>query len=156
MKSIEKVHFYNIKSFFEITKILNECGKDMARKYNLHHWENPMLKTMIIVVLCLLKNKVYLVKYDGLAEATFQLKSGEDELFFEKLAVNPISGNKGYGSFCMKAIEKKAEQLGKHKVRMEVYDQSQHAIDFYLAKGYSKVGETHTLKYNSLIMEKEL
>ena len=37
---------------------------------------------------------------------------------------------------------------------MEVYNKSNHAIKFYEHNGYLKVGETGTLKYTDLIMEK--
>ena len=86
--------------------------------------------------------------------ATFQFKKMKDTLFFEKLAVNPEVSGKGYGSYCMKLIESQAKRMECHKVRMEVYDKSKHAVEFYEHKGYSKVGETGTLKYNDLIMEK--
>lgn len=152
--NIIRVHLYQMKKAFTVAKILNRCGKDMSNKYGLHHWDNPMIKSCVIVFLCLLKNQIYLVLDAGTPVATFQIKVLDDALFFEKLAVVPNVSGKGYGSYCMKLIEKRAIKLGLKKVRMEVYDQSEHAIDFYKHKGYSQVGETGTLKYTDLVMEK--
>lgn len=153
-ENVKRVHIYDIKNIFTVANILNRCGKDMADKYGLHHWDNPMMKSYIIVVLCLLKNHIYLVYDEQKAIATFQLRKLDEILFFEKLAVSPEVSGKGYGSCCMKLIESKAVKLGCKKIQMEVYDQSEHAINFYLNKGYSKVGETGTLKYTDLVMEK--
>ena len=151
---IIRVHLHQMKKAFTVAKILNRCGKDMSNKYGLHHWDNPMIKSCVIVFLCLLKNQIYLVLDAGTPVATFQIKELNDALFFEKLAVVPNVSGKGYGSYCMKLIEKRAIKVGLKKVRMEVYDQSEHAIEFYKHKGYSQVGETGTLKYTDLVMEK--
>lgn len=154
--NIERVHMYEVKQALTVAKILNQCGKDMANKYGLHHWDNTMIKSGMIVFFCLLKNRIYLVMEDKKPVATFQIKMLEDALFFEKLAVVPQTAGKGYGSYCMKLIEERAKKCGYGKVRMEVYDQSKHAIEFYMHRGYSKVGKTGTLKYTNLIMEKTL
>lgn len=156
MKKIEKVHWCNIRKIFSVAKILNECGKDMGKKYDLHHWDNPYLKSLLIVVLCILKNEVYVVSDDEKDLATFQVKVMEDALYFEKLGVRPTASGVGYGSYCMKCIEKLAEKKSLKRVKMEVYDKSNHAIQFYEKRGYRKAGTDGTLKYTELIMEKEL
>lgn len=152
--NLKKVRIFEIKDLRIVARILNRCGKDMAKKYGLHHWDNSMLKSYIIVFLCILKNYVYLLLDGNRPVATFQVKKLEDALFFEKLAVIPEFAGKGYGSYCMKLIEKKAKKIGCKKVCMEVYNKSNHAIKFYEHNGYLKVGETGTLKYTDLIMEK--
>lgn len=65
---------WNIKKSLLLAKILNQCGKDMAQKYNLHHWDNSMVKSCVIVGLCFLKNHVYLVLEGKNPVATFQIK----------------------------------------------------------------------------------
>lgn len=150
----KRVFLYEVKKILNIAEILHSCGQDMAKRYGLHHWDNSMIKTYIILVFCLLKNQVYLVLDDNNLVATFQIKKMDDVLFFEKLAVIPMESGKGYGSYCMELIETKARELDCKKVRMEVYDQSQHAIEFYVAKGYMQVGEANTLKYTDIVMEK--
>lgn len=156
MITVKRINFYDISSVLKIAKILNSCGRDMGIKYGLHHWDNPMIKTLVIVGVCLIKNTIYLVEDNGKEVATFQVKKKNDVLFFEKLAVMPSVGGKGYGSFCMKSIEKIAKESGLSKVQMEVYDKSQHAIDFYFHLGYKQVGKTETLKYTDVVMEKDI
>lgn len=156
MKELKQVRLINIFSIFKIASILNACGKDMAQKYDLHHWDNPYFKSVIIVILCLLKNRVYLLYDDNEPVATFQTSVHENSLFFEKLAVNPSCGGKGLGSYCMDLIEKQGKTLGLSKITMDVYDKSQHALDFYINKGYVQIDTKETLKYTDIIMEKSL
>lgn len=54
---------WNIKKSLLLAKILNQCGKDMAQKYNLHHWDNSMVKSCVIVGLCFLRNWQLIQKY---------------------------------------------------------------------------------------------
>lgn len=151
---IERIFPWNIKKSLLSARILNQCGKDMAQKYDLHHWDNSMIKSCVIMGLCLLKNHVYIVLEGKNPVATFQIKKGGSTLFFEKLAVNPEVSGRGFGSYCMRQIEKMAKKLDCEKIQMEVYSQSRHAIEFYQKKGYKQVGKTDTRKYTDLIMEK--
>lgn len=139
-----------------VARILNICGKDMASKFDLHHWDNPFIKTLVIVVLCDIKNDISLL-YDGNKPvATFMTKCNGDELHFEKLGTLPSESGQGIGSYCMNKIEEMAKDAGCRKIVMEVYEKSQHAISFYEHKGYTVVGTTGTLKYKELKMEKRI
>lgn len=151
---VKRIFPWDIKKSLLSAKILNKCGKDMAQKYNLHHWDNSMVKSCVIVELCLLKNQVYLVLEGKNPVATFQIKKKGRVLFFEKLAVSPKASGRGYGSYCVRRIEKMAKKLDCEKVQMEVYSLSRHAIEFYQKKGYKQVGKTDTRKYMDLVMEK--
>lgn len=156
MYTLKKVGKLDIKKLNAIATILNACGKDMAKKYNLHHWDNPFIKSLIIVCLCDLKNTIYLI-YDGTKPvATFMTKRNGDALHFEKLGTLPSESGKGIGSFCMKKIEELAKAGGCKRVTMEVYEPSQHAISFYKHIGYEAVGMTDTLKYKEVKMEKRI
>ena len=156
MKITVRVHWYNIGKICSVAKILNECGKDMGLKYNLHHWDNLYLKSLLIVLLCIMKNEIYVVS-DGKKDiATFQVKCMGNALHFEKLGVRPAAAGAGYGSYCMNLIENMAKKKTINKVKMEVYDKSNHAIQFYEKRGYRKIGTDGTLKYTELVMEKEL
>ena len=77
MYSIKKIKLYDIIGQFQVNKILYECGKDMAKKYDLHHWDNGFIKNTIIIVLCMLKNNIYLIKSHNTVVATFQIKKIE-------------------------------------------------------------------------------
>lgn len=148
-----KIHA--VKDLIIVTKILYACGKDMAMKYDIHHWDNPWIKTFVIVLRCLVKNQIYVVG-DQKIVATYQTKKNGDALYFEKLAVMPEVNGKGIGSFCLKQIEAEARNTGCAKVQMDVYSKSQHAIQFYLNLGYTQVGVDKTLKYEVVCLEKVL
>ncbi len=154
MRELVKVKKLDLVSYKRISNILFACGKDMATKYNLHHWDNYKIKTFAIVCYCSLKNDVYLLYDDNQPTATFMTKKRDEVLHFEKLGTLPLESGKGIGSFCMNKIEELAKASGCKKVVMEVYEPSQHAISFYKHKGYEEVGVTDTLKYKEIIMEK--
>lgn len=154
MYKVQKVFMLNIVGLFKVSEILRKCGKDMAEKYGLNHWNNSIIKNMIIVFLCVLKNKVYLVYEKDRTVATFQLKRLDEKCRLQKLATSPRNTGKGIGSFCMNYIEETAKNEGCKKVCLEVYEKSVHAIDFYSHRGYREVGKTKTLKYTEILMEK--
>lgn len=145
-----------LRDYLSVARILYACGKDMGKKYSLHHWDNPWLKTVIIVVWSSLKNRVFVVEDGKRAVATYQTKTEQDTLQFEKLAVLPIEGGKGIGGYCLQLIEEEAAGRGCTKVRMDVYFKSSHAIEFYIKHGYKRVGDDKTLKYDVICMEKNL
>lgn len=156
MYSVVRLRLWNVGKLFKVTRILYKCGKDMAKKYGLQHWNNSYLKNWIIVFLCALKNNVYLV-YDGKAPvATFQTKKTGEMILFQKLATSPEFSGKGIGSFCLSEIERMGREGGCKEVICEVYDKSEHAIRFYEKLGFVTYGTVETLKYNELKMKKEL
>ena len=152
--NLKIVNSYQVGKLFVVAKILYKCGKDMAKKYDLHHWDNPFIKSLLIVLLCSLRKDIYLVYLFNSPVATFMTKIDDDELFFEKLATHPKDSGRGIGSYCLDFIEDIARENNCEKVRMEVYEPSSHAINFYLNRGYTVAGTKETLKYHELIMEK--
>lgn len=156
MYKVKRVRKYDIRKLNKVASILNACGKDMAERYDIHHWDNPYLKSFIIVCLCALKSDIYLLYDNGKPAATFMTKQQNEILHFEKFATIPSESGKGIGSFCLKKIEKIAESRGCEKVALEVYQLSQHAISFYQHNGYRIVGTTDTLKYKEVKMEKSI
>ena len=153
---VKKISILNLIGQFKVNRILFDCGKDMAMKYNLYHWDNSCFKNFIIVLLCELKNTVYLVEDNGMPIATFQIKISHDAVRFEKLACSPKYAGKGIGSYCVNYIEEITKKANCNRVCMEVYSPSQHAIDFYIHRGYRICGRTETRKYSEVIMEKIL
>lgn len=156
MYTLTKVGKIDVPKLNTVARILNSCGKDMAEKYDLHHWDNPFIKSLLIVGMCTLKNDIYLLYDETKPVATFMIKRNSDALHFEKLGTLPYESGKGIGSLCMKKIEEMAKKTGCNKVIMEVYEPSQHAISFYEHKGYKRVGITDTLKYKEIKMEKDI
>ena len=154
--SVKQLHFYSICSLIKVEKILYLCGKDMVQKNDLHHWDNSHLKNAIILILCALKNQIYLV-YDGCVPvATYQVKINGGKWISQKLAVLPEAFRQGIGSFCVEECERQAIDLGCHSVIYEVYDKNVRALKFFQNNGYREVGRTQTLKYQEIVVEKVL
>ncbi len=156
MYTVSKVKILNISSMMKVADILYKCGKDMSKKYDLHHWDNSHFKNWIIVFLCALKNNIYLVYRDKTPVATFQTKKVNDSYLFQKLATSPEFAGGGIGTFCLGEIERLAKLENCKEVICEVYDKSEHAKSFYEHKGYTVYGETDTLKYKEFKLRKAL
>ncbi len=154
--SVCKLKIWDISGLLKVCDILYKCGKDMALKYDLHHWDNPRIKNWVIVILCALKNNIYLVCDGKKPVATFQTRKVNQSYLFMKLATLPEFAGNGIGTFCLDEIEMLGKSLGCREVICEVYDKSSHAITFYEHKGYMVYGETDTLKYKELKLRKEL
>lgn len=156
MYSGRKLSKFNIAGLKNVSDILYECGKDMAKKYDLHHWDNSHIKNYIIVALCALKNDTYLVYSEKTPVATFQVRRKEQSFLFQKLATSPAFSGKGIGSYCLTEIERLAKENGCAEVICEVYDKSEHAKSFYEHRGYAIYGAAETLKYKEWKMRKEI
>lgn len=156
MYAIRRLNKFNILGLKKVSDILYECGKDMSKKYNLHHWDNLHIKNHIIVALYALKNDIYLVYRGKTPVATFQSRKTGQTFLFQKLATAPEFAGGGIGSFCLREIEHLAKENGCREVVCEVYDKSEHAKSFYEHRGYAVCGATKTLKYKELKMRKEL
>lgn len=153
---VRQVRFWNVKELNQVCKILYLAGKSMAENYGLQHWNNSYLKDCIIVLLCVLKNKIFLVYSGDIAVATFQIKMNDSDLLFQKLATHPQHEGKGIGSFCMNQIELMAKENGCANVVCEVYEKSAHAKSFYEHKGYDVFDSIDTLKYTEVKMRKKI
>lgn len=145
-----------MKDIFAVIRILHNCGKDMANKYDIHHWDNTKCKTFLIVLICAMKNQIFVVERDRMIVGTYQTKLIDKTLHFEKLAVEPQFNGNGIGSFCLQQIEKEARENECRKVEMDVYCKSEHAIQFYINHGYTHVKNNNTLKYKILCFEKDI
>lgn len=156
MYSVHRLKLWNITKLLKVSDILYKCGKDMAERYDLHHWDNSHVKNWIIVALCAMKNKIYLVYDDKTPVATFQTRKVDRSYLFQKLATSPEFSGGGVGTFCLQKIEHFAEAENCKEIICEVYDKSEHARAFYEHRGYLVYGEMDTLKYKELRLRKEL
>ncbi len=156
MYSVYKLKIWSIVKLVHISHILYKCGKDMATKYDLHHWDNSHVKNWVILVVCAMKNQIYLVYKNKTPVATFQTRKVNHSYLFQKLATSPEYAGGGIGSYCLSEIERLAKFENCKEVICEVYDKSEHARLFYEHKGYYAYGETDTLKYKELKLRKQL
>lgn len=91
--SIKKVGHFNFISMYCVSQILVSCGKDMAQKFNLHHWNNSIFKTFLIVCYLSLKNDIWLVIDERRQSvATFQTKKNVSRFAFWKIGYKSTSG----------------------------------------------------------------
>ncbi len=156
MYSIRKLNKFNISGLKRASDILYECGKDMAKRYDLHHWDNSHIKNWAVIALCALKNDIYLVYKENAPVATFQTKKQSKSFLFQKLATAPEFAEGGIGTYCLTEIERLAKENSCTEVICEVYDKAEHAKNFYEHRGYTVYGATETLKYKELKMRKEI
>lgn len=156
MYTFKRVRRFDIFRLNKVCSILYACGKHMASKFDLHHWDNSYVKSCLIVALCALKNSIYLLYRDGNAIATFMIRTQGNKLYFEKLGTLPSEEGKGIGTLCTKKIEEIAREAECEKVTMEVYGLSQHALCFYEHRGYRVMGMKDTRKYRKILMERDL
>lgn len=154
--SARKISKFNIPALKKVSDILYECGKDMAAKYDLRHWDNSHVKNWLIVAMCALKHDIYLIYRDDIPVATFQTRKIGQSFRFQKLATSPKYAGGGIGSYCVNEIESIAKEKGCTEVICEVYDKSEHAKSFYEHRGFITCGATETLKYKELKMRKEI
>lgn len=156
MYSVKKLKIWNTCDLLRVADILYKCGKDMSSKLDLHHWDNSHIKNWLIVLLCAIKNDIYLVFNQKMPVATFQVHKKEHSLLFQKLAIVPNFAGNGIGSFCLTEIERIGRENGCLEILCEVYDQNNNAIAFYEHRGFYVYGTVETLKYNELKMIKKL
>lgn len=156
MYSVHELKVPYISKLIKVSDIIYKCGKDMANKNGLHHWDNSRVKTFCILLFCALKNRVYLVYNEKSPIATFQTRKTGNAFLFQKLAVLPNFTNGGVGTFCINEIERLARCENCKETICEVYDKSENAKRFYENRGYLVCGEVNTLKYRELRLRKEL
>lgn len=155
---LKQVALYDIRNLWKVSKIISQCGLDMYNKYALRHWLNSTVKTFLIVIYTSLrdKRKVYSLQQDNILIATYQASKVGKSFKFGKFAVSPKMSGKGIGSECIHIMTQQALQLNCSFLECEVFDRSDHAIHFYLNRGFLKNGECNTLKYSEIKLIKQI
>ena len=150
----------NTELIDQVYTILAAAGAYMVEVFDLHHWETPYGKDRITQDTE--TKQVYLAKSGDTFVATFTLsdktsrafadKPYADAMYLSKFSVAPGVMKGGIGSGCIQYLEQLCKAQGKTKVRLDVYEKSEHAIKFYYKMGYEKVGTAPLV----LCMEKGL
>lgn len=152
--SVKEVKITNLAGQMQVEKVLYACGKDMAQKYDIHQWDNSHIKTMAIVALCELKNKVFLVFDENKkAVGTFQVRVCGEALSFEKIGTMPECQGHGIAGKMLEQIRKIAKDKGCSKITCSVYEKNRYALEYYLKKGFKVCETTQTKKYKLINME---
>jgi len=164
--------YLKIETIYEIIK---RCGENMFLTNGLMHWKNPY--PIENIKKDCQENEVFLV-YDALlnkAVHTFQLEfnygeTTESKLEIEKLKQNtpskiiyinkfatyPEFSGKGIGKQSIDFIENYSLARGVSILRLDVYNKSTHAIQFYKKNGFSIIRKKPTKHFFVFEMEKKI
>ena len=158
MLSIREISLLNFPAIWGIARILSECGDDMYQKYNISHWKNSVFKSFLIVFYSAVRySRTIMGVYDDKNMiGTYQISRYGDSLHFGKFAISPNCSVRGLGSYCLEQMSLQAAEWGCNKLRCEVYDQSTHAMNFYLRRGFVEDGTDKTMKYTEIKLVKHL
>lgn len=158
-----------IEAVFEIIK---SSGEHMHKNLGLIHWKTPYPKESIMRD-CQ-GREVYLGRdldtnryvHTFQIEFTFPKSSacskeimvGKETVGFfatiHKFATLPDAEGQGIGKLSLEYIESYCRQKGIKKLCLDVYDRSDHAIQFYKNRGFEIVGSRPTRHFNVFMMEK--
>ncbi len=158
IRLIEKDNVYHQKVY----EILQQCGQYMYKKEGLVHWLKPYPIEKIKEDV---KTKsVFIVKENGCVVATFTLSDmksiyfNDDDkfIYLSKFAVLPSKSGQGIGTSSIKYIEQFAKDNNFLGIRLDVYNKSVRAINFYLKNGFIKLFEAPTKHFKVVCMEKRV
>lgn len=165
--SFERVFQNEDKKIFEVYEIIRISGEHMYKEQGLIHWKDPYPIDSIK------KNceerEVFLVKEldMGIFVHTFQLEfnheynqlennEGKKICVVNKFATLPNVAGNGIGKLSMNYIEEYCKDLGISKICLDVYDKSEHAINFYKKRGFIVTGTKPTRHFTVYLMEKQI
>lgn len=146
----------------QVYSILKICGENMYKTQCLNHWLKPYPIDRIRDDIKL--KRLFLVKINEEYIATFSLdknsskffNDNEKYIYLSKFAVHPNQSGKGIGGKCLDYIEYIVQNEGYKGIRLDVYDKSIQAINFYIKNGFNKLFVTKTTNFNVICMEKRV
>lgn len=144
----------------KIYNLLKKSGQNMHEKYALTHWRNP-LPIEAIARNCGNKH-VFIAKDEASDEYvhTFCLDieelNGKKQIKICKFSTAPEFENRGIASESIKFIEDYSRKNGITSLMLDVYVKSEHAINFYIHRGFKVAGYSQTKHFTVLSMQKEI
>lgn len=150
----------NSNHYKEVYFILKECGEDMYKNQLLEHWLNPYPLSKIKEDI--ISKRLFLVKLNQEFIGTFSLDKNSSKFFddnknyiyLSKFAILPNQSGRGIGSRCLNYIETIAKNENYKGIRLDVYDKSKHAINFYMRNGFKELFLAKTTNFSVICMEK--
>lgn len=157
-----------------IYEIIKSCGEDMFQKQGLMHWRTPYPKVSIqkncaerevFLVRDLDTNQyVHTIQLEFITSnenITTCCQNADNETEFKVVNLNkgatiPQASGKGIGKQCFDYIENYCRNRGISRICFDVYDKSEHAVQFFENIGYTIVGSKPTRYFTVYIMEKTL
>lgn len=158
---MEYIEIKNFDLIKHIHNILKESGEAMFINEKLIHWKTPY--SFDNIKNDILNKKVFLVKDKEEYIATFMLSDKKSPYFSDvknmcyylsKFAVSPYKSNKGIGTQIIRHIENYCKLNKISTIRLDVYDKSIKAVNFYLKNGFKVLFKASTKNFEVLCMEK--
>ncbi|MDK0799565.1 GNAT family N-acetyltransferase [Clostridium perfringens] len=151
----------SIEDSIYIKKIIDKCGKKMFLEEGLKHWMNPI---SINFIENNIKNKsVYLVLLDDEIVGTFTISrndfnifndNSDKYLYLSKFAIEPSKNRMGIGKKCIEFCEALAIKKNLLGIRLDVYEKSYNAINFYKSNDFKELFFKNTTNFRVVCMEK--
>lgn len=155
----KRVRLYNIGAIIACTTILYQTGKDMAKRYGLHHWDRPWLITLAAFVLGVIKHPAFaFLNAEKKIVATLQMRIEGDILWTIKLGVLASEKGNAIGGVCMQYCEDEGKKNGCTTAQGIVYAKAEHSLAFHRKRGYTVYDDVrdHSDKYELVRIEKPL
>ncbi|BCB40348.1 hypothetical protein BCJMU51_5264 [Bacillus cereus] len=163
--NFERVLVHEDNKILEVYNIIKRSGEYMFRKQGLTHWKNPY------PIEAIKKNceerEVFLIKDldKHVYVHTFQLEysshSSNPQIDEEKIKITinkfatiPEAEGKGIGKKSINYIEEYCRNKGISKISLDVYEKSDHAVQFYKKRGFVFTGSRSTRYFKVYLMEK--
>ena len=77
-------------------------------------------------------------------------------IYLSKFAVQPTESGRGLGKKCLQYIEDLCKTEGFKGIRLDVYDKSHRAVNFYLKIGFEELFKAKTRNFDIVCMEKRV
>lgn len=165
--SFERVHEREISKIEAVFEIIKCSGEQMFKENGLEHWKNPYPIESLKKDCA--EKEVFLIKdsSEDIYIHTFQLsfENSKDINDLEerrristinKFATVPEATGKGVGKNSIDYIENYCREKGVNLIKLDVYEKSEHAINFYEKRGFKITGSRLTRNFRVLLMEKEI
>ncbi|MFE4896546.1 GNAT family N-acetyltransferase [Peribacillus butanolivorans] len=171
--TFERISANEDKKVSEVYEIIKISGEHMFKEQGLVHWKTPY-PIEVIQKNCE-ERDVFLVKdiETNTYVHTFQLEFISDfsktlinsnysnkkevyEVIINKFATIPNVAGKGIGKMSMDYIDEYCRNKGVSKISLDVYDKSEHAIQFYKKRGFIITGSKPTRHFTVYLMEKQI
>lgn len=167
----KQVFPYEEDKINEVYEIIKSSGEFMFEQHGLVHWKSPYPKEAIkkncenrkVFLAKNIKNNKYvhtfqlelIEEYTTIREYRIQ-EANQKIAVINKFATVPQAAGRGIGTLSMNFIEELCLNRGIYCISLDVYDKSEHAIQFYIKKGFSVTGTKMTKNFRVYQMEKQL
>lgn len=160
----EQIFANEEKKVSKVYEIIKASGEYMFKEQGLLHWKNPY--PLEAIQKNCEEREVFIVKDNDTDTYvhTFQLEFNNEFInenkvpvaIINKFATIPEVAGKGIGKLSMDYIEDYCRNNGIFKINLDVYDKSDHAVQFYKKRGFIITGSKTTRYFTVYLMEKTL